>query len=74
MYIFSRPPCDLQTDPHFQRLDGLLCTIVNFDALASDSTVADAVREKNVRVLVDGGVQPSTLFQVCWVNGLPRFR
>ena len=54
MYIFSRPPCDLQTDPHFQRLDGL-CTIVNFDALASDSTVADAVREKNVRVLVDGG-------------------
>ena len=46
MYIFSRPPCDLQTDPHFQRLDGL-CTIVNFDALASDSTVADAVREKN---------------------------
>ena len=44
MYIFSRPPLELETDPYFQSLDhDGLCTIVNFDSLESSDWTAIAL-------------------------------
>jgi hypothetical protein len=54
LYIFSRPPCDLDGDPHFKKLREV-STIVEFCQSAGDREVAQYIEEQQMDVLVDAG-------------------
>jgi len=54
VFIWSRPPIDLDGDPHYEALLEL-ATIEEFEEGTSDSTIADYIREKGLDVLIDGG-------------------
>ena len=54
LFLFSRPPVQLDGDPHYLALKGL-CTIIEFEEHASDATVAECIRTYKLDVLMDAG-------------------
>ena len=54
LYIYSRPPCDLNDDPHFTKLKEI-STIVDFPPSTEDKVVAETILEKQLDALVDAG-------------------
>ena len=54
LYIYSRPPCDLNGDPHFEKLKEI-STVVDFPPSTGDKVVAETILEKQLDALVDAG-------------------
>ena len=54
LHIFSRPPVQLDGDPHYVALKKL-CTLIEFDEGASDAYMAGCIRTYALDVVMDAG-------------------